>query len=188
MQIGTPSEELTTNEKSRIWTEILLLIGFVTIPALVSLFLPSSPHSLSLHQDGVWRLTTYLPVCGLVFYFMRRSARDNAFFGLAKNRDFLGVLTFIGGLVVVGMFCIWVSEMVRQSVSPGSPAPDISNLMPVPRSMLDWIFMLPILYIGAAFEELDFRGYIAPPLLEATGNKWLAILIPSVAFGSYHIY
>ncbi len=181
-------QELSVEDKTQIWIEVILLAALVAFPLWAALAVPASTSHWTLFQDGLMRLAQYIPICGLVLYFMSRSGKGKAHFGLGRNRDFFGVVSFVGGLIVVGFFCIWLDDTLRQAVQSGMAEPDLSQLGPVPYTTMQWIGMLPVLYVGAAFEELVFRGFMVARLLEATNNRWLAVFFPSVIFGSYHIY
>ncbi len=179
--------ELTAKDRQRIWIEVCLLLALVALPLWVGLAVPSY-QPLTLFQDGLVRLSHYLPICGLVLYLVWQSGRGWSHYGLGKNHDFLGVLSFVGGLVAVGLFMIWTSDTIRQAFDPRSMPQELTAYGPVPRSVSEWLTMWPVLLIGAAFEELVFRGFITARLHDATQSKWIAILLPSLVFGSYHIY
>lgn len=181
-------QTLSSQENRRIWIEIGLLIGFVGVPIWLSLLFNSSYRPSTLTEDALSRLSQYLPVCALVLYFMWQSRKGRAHYGLGKNLNFLGVFTFVGGLFTVGLFSVWISEVLRQAIDPSSIQPNASDWGPVPRTVQEWLTMWPVLLVGAAFEELVFRGFITTRIFDATKLKWLAILLPSIVFGSYHIY
>lgn len=169
--VEEPSQPVPDLERRRAWIEICLLIGLVCLPLWTSLAFHSSYRPATLIEDAFMRLSMYLPVCGLALYFIWQSKQGRAHFGLGRNSDYLGLFTFVGGLFTVGMFSLWISDVLRQAIDPRSIQPDMSTWGPVPRSVQDWLTMWPVLLFGAAFEELVFRGYITSRVLDLTKNK-----------------
>lgn len=145
--------------------------------------IPVPPYS---HQaDTLLRLSQYLPVCALVGYFMAKSPQSWKHFGLSKNLDVWGIATFLAGLVVVGLFSVWLADILTQATSL---QPVYDNLGPLPRTIGEWLWMWPILLIGAAFEELVFRGFMTARMFDITQSRALSILVPAAIFGSIHLY
>ena len=174
-------------ERKLVWTEVAILMALVGLPVWVSDYFGTNYRSISLLEDNWLRIAQALPLCALAIYLMVRSGRGWAHFGLGKNWDFTGFLTFFLGLVAVGMFLVWLSATIHQAIS-GKPPIDGQPYGPVPHTIWEWLSFWPVLLLGAAMEELVFRGFATARIYDVTGKKWLAVVLPSILFGSMHFY
>jgi membrane protease YdiL (CAAX protease family) len=121
----------------------------------------------------------------LIGFDSKRLGRD-----IASGLLWLAVLYVPFALTIVGvMFVMFGGDALAHFETVFIPTDAIMAQWSVSTSIvvgaLTVLFFAPI---NAPTEELVFRGYAQDGLLRASGRPWLAIVIPSVAFGLEHVF
>ena len=175
-------------ERRLVWTEVAILLGMVALPVWAADLFAPAHFAGSLLEDSTLRLARDLPLCALALYMMARAGRGWPHFGLGKNWDFVGMFAFFIGAVVVGLLSTWLTDLIFQAVTGTVQPVDLSDQLFTPRVVGEWLSIWPVLLVGAAAEELVFRGFATARLYDVTGRKWIAVLLPAAVFGSVHFY
>lgn len=185
------------SRRSLIVFEIFAMLALFYIPALFSAvesFVArgrSAPNVAFSSDISLWNRTLSFGVLiPILLYIAWRGAGDLQRYGLGLGVRWAGAL--IVPVYFLDRFIAWVG-MMAVAVDADGP--------PIARILLPWVstphFQVPFAHIvavlvhlsvGVFLEEFVMRGYLIRRLIDLTGKPWVAILVSSAMFGSYHIY
>jgi membrane protease YdiL (CAAX protease family)/predicted RNA-binding Zn-ribbon protein involved in translation (DUF1610 family) len=173
-----------------LWIEVLAVLCLAYVPALFSgLSALTHPHPADRSYSFAWmeffRIVTALEVVAPLLVIMALSRDPWRLFGIARP---IWLMDALGGYVIwlgatavrrytVRLLPLWI---VQQSVPP--------RVAQSPEGVPAYFLLLMACMAAAFAEELAMRGYLIPRLEQLLRSTWVAVLLTSVMFGSYHIY
>ncbi len=149
-------------------------------PPIASRFFP---------DDLVWRNVAAqaadwffcLVLMAIVLFWEREPVSSLGFKPLGKDNLSAGI--GLGGFIMVGLV-VWklVSAQWIQGNGAGNSGAGPSEF---PRYFFWWY--APFALVTASFcEEVIYRGYATERLLRLTNHRWVAVLLPNIAFALMH--
>lgn len=164
---------------------LLSVLGILTVSAaagFIAVKMPLIQHLDPRISMGFWSNLLMLPSLLALYMLLTRLLERRplgsvglAFYGRWKNELGLGLLS--GAAMILAVGCLeWLLGVARFSLSAQPPG----------RVALAGVFLLLLLAVAAADEELLFRGYPFQRLVDS-GGPLAAVAAVSVLFGLAHL-
>jgi len=180
----------TAQTTAQLWFEVSAVLCLAYIPWMFYALLPAS----------VDRPRNYSFVCDLLDMFVGAArvslpllailalSRDRwSLFGIVRPKWIIDAI-----LACVICFCGEILHDFVMSLVPQSMFEMSHSLNTARRTMPEGVpeyILLFIAYIAMGFaEELVFRGYLIPRFERLFRSTWLAVLVTTALFASYHVY
>jgi membrane protease YdiL (CAAX protease family) len=166
---------------------VVLFVGFgTTVISNLSIILgPARTYSpFELNAGILGGLITEIGCLGVLFTILHYRRQPLSSLGLRFDReDFLpGIgMFFCAYAVFVALY--YSALAVRPSLGVASAGFDFNQFGSSSPALLT-LFML----VNPCFEEIVVRGYFSTELVALTKLKWVAVIVPALFQGSYHLY
>ncbi|MDX5347560.1 MAG: CPBP family intramembrane metalloprotease [Hymenobacteraceae bacterium] len=143
--------------------------------------------------DFVVGLSATVIPAAIIYYFLKRNNRDFADLGLKPGKPLWQTLLWtIGGYFTITFF---LKQIIPWIIEITNTRPDISHLMGIRGSLPDFIVILLMVWLTAAFlEEVIFRGFFINAFDHLFDNNfpivsiWISVLLNAILFGLIHFY
>jgi membrane protease YdiL (CAAX protease family) len=169
---------------AQLWVEVLAILCLAYLPDLFSTL------------DFIWRPTTYSFVSTELWLIVRAiqvSAPLVLIMALTKDRwSLFGIVrpNWIGD--VLGGFAIWAVAVVTylfvMSLLPPSMLEHGHRLWARPEGIPAYSLLLVACAANGFAEELVMRAYLLARLERLLRSTWVAVLVTTALFASYHLY
>ena len=96
----------------------------------------------------------------------------------------------LGGIAIFYMAKVarsFATSLLQPFLLKGS-ATFISANVARPEGIFEYVLIILVLVLSGFAEKLAMRGYLIPQLEQLLKSSWVAILITSLLFASYHLY
>ncbi len=174
----------------RLWTEVFAVLCLAYIPGMYSAIalasgLDSGSCSFVFHELDyiVMAIKISVPLLVIVAWAGDPWSR----FGIIRPR---WIVDPLGGCVlcIAGVAAYDFTRSLMPEWLLGAAAGDSAAQHLGPEGPAEYLLLLVACLAGGFAEELAMRGYLIPRLERLLRSSWLAIVVSSVLFGSYHIY
>jgi membrane protease YdiL (CAAX protease family) len=188
---GQPNGPVAGSRTSaQLWIEVFAVLCLAYFPYLftaLSSWLWRSPAASPFYYRELLLIVTALEVSAPLLVIMAMSRDPWSLFGIVRP-------TWVMDLVLA--CAIWFSEYVAYLlVVSGLPASILARWPAQhvvhragPIGIPAYFLLLASCVVGGFAEELVMRGYLIPRLERLLRSTWLAVIITSILFGSYHLY
>jgi membrane protease YdiL (CAAX protease family) len=172
----------------QLWIEVLAVLCLAYLPYLVFVlveFVQGSATRQSLTSRELYLILTGFQISSPLLVIMALGRDPWAVFGIVRPSwmvdAFGGYVVWMAGvtasILVKGLLPQWVLDL---------PAPP--HVMLRPESVPACFLLFAGCAAGAFSEELVMRGYLIPRLEYLLRSTWIAVLISTAMYASYHIY
>jgi len=173
----------------QLWCEVLAVLCLGYFPYLVSALMHEGQGSrhTSFVEHALALVVAAMQIAIPLLLIMSLSNDGWSVFGIVRPRWILD------GLLAIAICCLGrigrnttlslVPEWLYRSLANGHHAPGLR-----PSGVLEYTLMTVMLLIAGASEELMMRGYLIPRLERLLRSTWLAVVLTSAMFASYHLY
>lgn len=176
------------------WLEVFAVLAFVWLPYALSgfeiWFYPDLTTPLSFGNEAVGTIIHSTSVSAVLLFIMYRSNLSWAAYGITRPRFALDI-----GLGLLVWLLIIFGDLMFLSLAGkffGFAAVlefTTSTYEFVPaQSFGDKLLLVPLCIAIAFSEELAMRSYLIPRFEQLFHSPWIAVLISTALFASYHIY
>ena len=175
---------------AQLWIELSAVLCVAYLPAMyasLSALFRSGPTGDYLFGHTLYHVVRAVEVSAPVLVIMALSGDPWCLFGIVRPQwimDFtLACAIWCGDRMAYGM----VVSLLPPSLWERSAAlPDAHHA--VPGGIPSYFLLLAVCIMSGFAEELVMRGYLIPRLERLLRSTWIAVIITSVLFGSYHLY
>jgi membrane protease YdiL (CAAX protease family) len=172
-----------------LWFEVFAVLCLAYVPALWGALTADATGATIRHSfthrelsQIIMALETAMPL----LVIMALSKDSWATFGIVrpKYRDI-----FLAGAIWFCRytFCFWVKSMLPATMFEKTLSNHAARDLG-PNGVSAYCLLLIGILASSFAEELVMRGYLIPRLQRLLRSAWMAILITSLLFGSYHLY
>lgn len=188
---GTPKESSPGSATSgRLWFEVLAVLCLAVFPDLfsaVAVMADWSTRSYPFVQQGSWIIVRAVQVSVPLLLILRLNKEPLAQFGMVRFSWLLDIP--LGGLVWMLDLLIWdwVVSRVPASWQTGAMGEGFVEWTK-PEGVSGHLLLLAVSLANGFAEEFVMRGYLLPRFERLLHSTWLAILVTSILFASYHAY
>lgn len=152
-------------------------MGFATIGA--------RPQDLSFSTVAIIIMVHDVALAVLALYLVWRNGEGVGAIGWkrqgAGREALIGVALFVPMLIAIGLI-----EALLRTAGFAEPIRPPSYLLP--QTNADYVVAFLLLAVVAVAEETVFRGYLLRRFTQATGSRWLAVVLSSAIFALGHVY
>jgi membrane protease YdiL (CAAX protease family) len=182
-----PGPEQSTG---RLWFEVVAVLSLAVIPdlfAAVAITVGGASGYSSFIEQQLWLVIRTCQVSLPLLLILSLTGEHWARFGIVR---FSWLIDVPSGLII--WMCSLVSYIAIMSLVPTS----VLNAVPL-ESSVNWVkpagllgvFLLLASSVANGFaEEFVMRGYLLTRLERLLHSTWLAILVTTALFASYHLY
>ena len=139
----------------------------------------------------LWRGFGVVQDVALVLFVIRKSGEPWAHFGISRFRpvrDVVGaVCAYAAEYAAHWTYAILLGYLLAHLFPPPSHE-EIRRFIPSPTTGVQWVIVVPIIFLMAFSEEIVMRGYLIPRLESILGSTGEAVLLSALLFGLGHGY
>lgn len=161
--------------KSRAWTCTGLLVAFLGIPLITTLYRCMQP------AGEIWLVVRELLILGLtgslLWIVVKKERQPLSSIGLKFDRLGMSVLVGLGYTVLLFALLLGILTIYQQLGISYGEGTSISKSLPVAA--------LIVVRAGIS-EEVLYRGYALERVALLTGSKWIASIVAVAAFALFH--
>ena len=177
----------TDLRRTVLWVEVGVVTAWAILPALFAQIIPKPSYQYStshtqaapvLHEYGL--ALTQLGQISILLFLIWQSGDKISSFGIVKEKIWVLLPRILGLLIAF----ILVNAFLRHWTS--IPHPSWDSL--VHRGTAGSIGYSLAIALAATNEELLFRSYLITRISEISRNKYMALCISAIIFGSSHLY
>jgi membrane protease YdiL (CAAX protease family) len=166
---------------------VILLVGFTTTAiANVMVIFGRKPtySSFELNLGLIENVLTEVACLAVLFTVLRYRQQSPSTLGLRlAKEDFLPGIGLFFGAYAVFIALYYAALAVAPSLGATSRAFDFSQF-----GSSSPVLLTLFLLVNPCFEEIVVRGYLSSEILALTPRKWVAVTLPALFQGSYHLY
>lgn len=189
---SSPSTPLDSASRTTIslWAEVFAVLCLCYLPYFlhaVVAFWGNQQTASSFASDRLCWLVDSLQMSMPLLVIMALSRDRWSLFGIVRPRWIVD--SMLACFVLFGNSAArhFVFSLLPASIWQASASLRVSTRLGI-EGVPSHLFLLAACIMGAFAEELTMRGYLIPRLERLLGSTWMAVLITSVLFGSYHLY
>jgi membrane protease YdiL (CAAX protease family) len=179
-----------TRTTFHLWMEVLAVLCLAYLPviysALASRVASPSPASSFVDRE-LWRIIRALGVSLPLLMIISLSKDPWRMFGIVRPRWIADIAGAFAILIVAGVASRAAMLALPSGLSATSPVVGIPARV-LPPGVAPFLLLLLGLAASSLQQELVMRAYLIPRLERLLGSTWLALLISTALFASYHVY
>jgi membrane protease YdiL (CAAX protease family) len=185
--LASPTVAALTTARRIADISVILLVGFATaaVSNLAIIFGPKRAYSAFELNLGIVQ-NLLIEITGLIVLFtiLRYRHQPLSSLGLrVAKEDFLpGIGLFFGAYAVFIASYYSVITLIPSLGTDGAGY-DFSQFGVSSPPLLTLLML-----VNPCFEEIVVRGYLSTELLSLTPRKWIAVILPTLFQGTYHLY
>jgi membrane protease YdiL (CAAX protease family) len=191
---GNTAQQVVLDPNARttaqLWFEVSAVLCLAYVPwqfhALASFYTSSSPRSFSV-GEMLYRILESLQVSMPLVAIITLTKDGWSRFGIVRPK---WVIDAIIGCVVcfLGFMCRDFAKSLLPLPTPGTPTTLHATHWSGPDGMIDWLTLIVACIASGFTQELIFRGYLIPRFECLLRSTWVALLVTTALFASYHVY
>ena len=187
---GPNGPAAASRTSAQLWIEVFAVLCLAYFPAMygtISAIFRSGRTGDPLFGHELYRIVRGLEVSAPLLVIMALSRDPWTLFGIVRPQ---WIMDSIFACAI--WFGDHVAHLMVVSVLPASLWRESAAMGTFPRTgpggIPAYFLLLASCVVGGFAEELVMRGYLIPRLERLLRSTWLAVLITSALFGSYHLY